>query len=236
MDARWFMLLAVGLTVVLYLVPYGQYLAYPLVLLSTLAHEMGHGLAAALVGASFESLKMYADGSGMASIAQPGSRLASALISAGGLVGPAVAAAFLFVASARPKVARFALIALSVFLIGACVIVVRNAFGLAFILTIALAAFGIGWKASPRVAQIVSAFVAVQLALSVFSRGDYLFTDVAQTATGARPSDVAHMAAALFLPYWFWGAVCGLFSIAVLVIGMWVFWRASGEAPREAHR
>jgi len=37
------------------------------------------------------------------------------------------------------------------------------------------------------------------------------------------PSDVAQMAENLFLPYWFWGAVCGLFAVAVLVLGLRAF-------------
>ena len=59
-------------------------------------------------------------------------------------------------------------------------------------------------------------FIGVQLGLSVFTRADYLFT---QQAGPGSPSDVANMASALFLPYWFWGIVCGLFSVAVLLWG-----------------
>jgi hypothetical protein len=33
------------------------------------------------------------------------------------------------------------------------------------------------------------------------------------------------MAAALLLPYWFWGAVCGAVSIALLVAGIRIFFR-----------
>ena len=54
--ARLFVGLAVVVTVVLYVVPYGEYIGYPLVLMSTLAHEMGHGVAGWLVGGSFHSL------------------------------------------------------------------------------------------------------------------------------------------------------------------------------------
>src|SRR5690606_32428044 len=45
---------SIVLTVALYLVPFGQLIGYPLVLLSTLVHEVGHGLAAVLVGGTFE--------------------------------------------------------------------------------------------------------------------------------------------------------------------------------------
>ena len=57
---------SIALTLALYLVPFGQLLAYPLVLLSTLVHEVGHGLAALAVGGRFERFVMFADASGMA--------------------------------------------------------------------------------------------------------------------------------------------------------------------------
>jgi membrane-associated phospholipid phosphatase len=78
-------------------------------------------------------------------------------------------------------------------------------------------------------------FLAVQLSLSVFSRGDYLFSEVARTGSGDFPSDVANMADALFLPYWFWGATCGAFSVAVLVVGLWAFLRSARSAHVEPH-
>ncbi len=232
--ARWFMLGAVGVTGLLYVVPYGELVAYPLVLISTLAHEMGHGVAALLVGAEFNSLRMWADGSGLAELGAISGRLEHAFVSAGGLVGPAVAAALLFWLAARPKPARVGLGLLGALLALACLLVVRNLFGLFFVGLCAAIALGLALKASPRAAQIALVFVGVQLALSVYSRGDYLFTDVAQTSAGPQPSDVAQMADALLLPYWFWGAVCGLFSIAVLVFGLHRFWRATGAAADAA--
>ena len=48
--ARLVLLASVVLTVLLYVVPYGRYVAYPLMLLSTLVHEMGHGVANLVVG------------------------------------------------------------------------------------------------------------------------------------------------------------------------------------------
>ena len=47
---------------------------------------------------------------------------------------------------------------------------------------------------APRLSQTVVLLLAVQLALSVFSRSDYLFTSMALTACGPMPSDVAVMA------------------------------------------
>jgi hypothetical protein len=104
-------------------------------------------------------------------------------------------------------------------------LVVRNTFGFLFIGAVGVVALGLASRASKGMAQVAVVFVATQLALSVYSRSDYLFTDVAQTGAGPMPSDVAHMADALFLPYWFWGGACGLFSMAVLGLGLLWFLR-----------
>jgi hypothetical protein len=80
------------------------------------------------------------------------------------------------------------------------------------------------WRA-PRLSQGFVVFLAVQLALSVYSRSDYLFTRTAVSSAGTGQSDVAVMAAALFLPYWFWGALCGALSLVLLYAGGKAFFR-----------
>jgi hypothetical protein len=224
--ADLFLVVSIVVTVLLYVVPYGHTIGYPLMLLSTLAHEMGHGIAGWLVGGSFDSLVMWPNGSGAARVATSGGRVARAVVSAGGLVGPAVAGAVGFALATRAGLARAALITAAALLTVANVLLVRNPFGWAFVGVLAALLALIGFRARAWLSQLTVLFLSVQLALSVFSRGDYLFTDVAQTGAGPMPSDVANMADALFLPYWFWGAVCGAFSVAVLAVGVWIFLRS----------
>ena len=225
--ARAALLVSVVVTIALYWLPMGQALAYPLVLLSTLAHELGHGIAAMLVGGSFESFVLYADGSGAAMTSGNHGRLARAFISAGGLCGPALAASGCFIAGQRGQAARRALLTIGCILVVALVLVIRNLFGWIFVASVAGVCLWGGLKAAKDVAQLMILFVGVQLALSVFSRADYLFTDVAQTGAGSAPSDVAHMAEALFLPYWFWGLFCGSLSLAILWLGLRRFVKAT---------
>jgi Peptidase M50B-like len=104
-------------------------------------------------------------------------------------------------------------------------LVVRNGFGVAFTAAVAVAALGIGVRGSTGTAQISLVFLATQLALSVFSRADYLFTDVAVTGGGTMPSDTAVIATALGGTYWLWGLACGAFSLAVLGAGVAWFLR-----------
>lgn len=211
------------MTIALYLVPHGHYGAYPLVLLSTYAHEMGHGITALLVGGRFESFVMSPDGSGLSLLRIPESRIAHAATAAGGLIGPALLAAVFFLLARRPKTARVGLLAFGVGTWVALAAVVRSLFGWVFVGALGLVCVVLGVKSSVRVAQVALAFMAVQLSLSVFSRSDYLFTETA----GAGPSDVAQIAAALLLPYWFWGIACAAASVLVLGLGVGTFLRSS---------
>ena len=226
--ARWFLLGAVLVTGALYTIPLGWYIAYPLVLLSTYVHEISHGVAAALAGGQFDSFVIHADGSGMATISGTSGRFAVAFVAGAGLVGPAAGgAAFLMLAS-RPKLARVGLGVFALLSVVALIWVVRNIFGWFFVGVLTVGCGAAAWRGTAQIVQAVVAFLGVQLALSVFSRADYLFTEVAITGSGSHPSDVANMAEALWLPYWFWGGLCALVSVAALAAGCWVFVSLSG--------
>jgi hypothetical protein len=230
--ARQALLWSVGLTIALYIVPFGQLLAYPLMLLSTLFHELGHGLAALAVGGSFESLAIFADGSGVARHAGGSGPVGNAIVAAGGLVGPAIVAAIGLVAARSAKGARGFLGALGVALGLVVALAIRNPFGVVFTSAVAVALVAIAWRTQPATAQLALVFVSTQLALSVFSRGDYLFTAVAHTGAGTMPSDTALIASALGGTYWLWGLACGAFSVAVLAGGIVWFLRVLRDPPR----
>ncbi|MBK7003394.1 MAG: M50 family metallopeptidase [Rhodoferax sp.] len=55
MGPRTLLLLSTGAIVTLWQLPYGHQVLYPLTLLATYAHEMGHGMTALLLGAEFDS-------------------------------------------------------------------------------------------------------------------------------------------------------------------------------------
>ena len=222
-KTRMYLIGSAVVTGVLYVIPFGGIIAYPLLLLSTLAHEMGHGITAELVGGDFIEFALYFDASGVATSTRPSSRIANALISAGGLIGPAVVAAILFWLGKSAKGSKIGLQFLGVFLILADLWLVSpfsNTFGFCFIGGVGILSLLIGRKGGEELNRFVVLFTAIQLSLSVFSRSDYLFVKEAQTAIGTSPSDVQNIALNLFLPYWFWGGVCGLISLLCLFWGM----------------
>lgn len=223
---RWVLVGSLVVTALLYVVPYGRWLVYPCTLLSTLAHEMGHGVAALLVGGSFRRLEMWADGSGVAHWRGDVGALGLAVVAMGGLVGPALVAGMAFFFGRTPTGARATLGSVALILLVAELLVVRGVFAFVFVALVATGLVLAARGPSPELCQWVLVFLAVQLALSVFSRGDYLFTPVARTSAGTLPSDVAQIAAALPLPYWFWGGVCAGVSILVLAMGVRAYWRS----------
>src|SRR4051812_37748618 len=169
------MIVSLLVTAVLYAIPFGRTLAWPLVLLSTLAHELGHGLAAALLGGRFESLRMYPDASGVAAWSGSFGRFAVATVAGAGLVGPALAAFCLLAFGRTPRGAKAMLGCIGTALLIIALLVAGNPFALVFIMTAAVTLLLVASR-SDRLAHIVVIVMAVQLSLAVFSRSDYLFT------------------------------------------------------------
>ena len=226
--ARWVFALSAGVTLLLYLVPFLQVVGRPLIYISTLVHELGHGIGALLVGGEFARLEMWADGSGVAySAARSGG--GHAFLAAAGLVGPAIAAAIGFALTRRRKWARIGLCAIGVVLLWAMIFKIRTGFGLVVAGSVAAASLGVALKAHEDWAQLLLGFLSVQLALAVFSRGDYLFTKSAETGAGSGPSDVSIISMAIGGPYWLWGALCAVVSVAALALGAWLMLRPAGR-------
>ena len=221
--------IAIGL---IWQLPYGKQILYPLSLLATFAHELGHGLTALLVGASFDRLYLYADGSGLAVWQGPPNRMASALIAAGGLLGPTLMGVILLILSRSVRNIRYLLYALSLLMIISVALWTRNLFGIAFLLGFA-ALFVLSAKYLPETgATLVLNLIAVTLCLALFKDIDYMFSASALVDGVAHPSDTAHIAAALWLPYWFWGALITGLSLSLLAIGMWFACQAKPETSR----
>ena len=215
------LLLAVATIIVVWQLPYGPQVLYPLSLLATFAHELGHGLAALLAGEEFEYLLLHADGSGLAAWRGDPGRLARAAIASGGLLGPSIAGVSLLLLARSPRRVRVLLVVLAAGLAFCVLMWVRNLFGIAFLLaTAAVLAAGARWLGDVAASFGLRLLTAV-LCLSWFRDLDYMFSARAVVAGVVHPSDSAVIADALWLPYWFWGALVGALSLALLLFGLW---------------
>jgi hypothetical protein len=230
MHPRTLLIVSCALIVVMWQLPYGRQILYPLTLLATYAHEMGHGLTALLAGAEFDQLLLHADGSGMAVWRGNPGPLATALIAAGGLVGPTLAGIGILGLARSTRFAPAVLATLAVLLAASVMLWSRNTFGASFLLATA-ATLGMAAKVLPNAwAAFVLHFIAATLCLSWFTDLDYLFSAQAVVNGVPHPSDSAVMAQALGLTYWVWGGVVATFSLAVVALG--IVW--AGRAQRMA--
>lgn len=189
---------------------------YPLMLFDTMVHEMGHGLTALLVGGKLAKLELFTDGSGLAWTAvEPGWRQAA--VAAGGLLGPPFLAAFAFGAAQYPRAARVWVLGMGAFLLGCLFGFVRGGMAWPFIMLMAVSLLAVGIRARAQVVQVTTLVLALELSVLTYSRSDYLFVGSAVVNGVKRVSDVGLIAERLGFPYWFWGALIGLFS--ALLIG-----------------
>jgi hypothetical protein len=68
-------------------------------------------------------------------------------------------------------------------------------------------------------------FLGVQACVSTYHQVDYLFMEGAVINGRLILSDSSQIAQSLFLPYWFWGGVMAVFSLAVLISSLQLAFR-----------
>jgi hypothetical protein len=217
---------SVAITLAMFLIPSPEntwWLLAPFRWLHIYVHEFGHGIAALLAGGQFDKFEMYTY-SGLAYTRTSGSSFTAAFVCAGGLCGPAVVGGVFLAMGRNVRWARIALAGFGAFMALSLVLWTRTPFGWGFGAAVALLSLVVAVTARPALAQMVLVFLGVQLALSVYTGGGYLFTQYVEIQNGHRgPSDTQAMADALVMPYWFWGIVCAAFSAAVLLAGLWLY-------------
>lgn len=218
---------AVAITLAVHLMPFADVVGRPLVWLSVLVHELGHGVGGMLGGGDFRELVLYdRDGavSGVAMVATS-STAASALCTLAGLVGPSVAAALGFTAARSSRAARLALLAIAAFLVWALAFKVRTWLGVGVVGGLVVVTSVAALLASPRGAQLVLMFLSIQLALSLWGHLDYMFSASALLPGGPVPSDTARLAADLGGTFWMWGILSATLSLGALALGAAVLLR-----------
>lgn len=214
---------AAAVSLVLPRLPYGRNVLYPFALLGTWAHEMGHGLSAILVGGSFERLVLFQNLGGTAYSSGVGS-LGRVLVSAGGLLGPAVAGGLIIYLGSREVTVRLVLAGLTVAIGLSLIFFVRNAFGWVAMGLIAVAMGVLAFYGPELVRVFVTQLIGIQFCLASWGTLDYMFTRGFVRDGQFVSSDTQDIAEVLLLPYWFWGALIALTSLAIMAGSFYVAW------------
>lgn len=201
--------------------PIGLVQLYPFTILATYFHEMGHGLAAMLLGSKFHYLLIHMDGSGVAvhSDANFLGTIGKAIISISGPLGPTFAGMLFIYSSGSFKTTQRLLVILGAFIIISVIIWVRSAFGVLFLLAIGAFLVFIGIKSSARTKQLVLQFIGVYSMLSLYQNVDYLFMQQVEMGGTIMLSDTGYLQEYLFLPYWLWGTI-------ILGISLFAFYKS----------
>ena len=214
---------AAAVSVVLPRVPYGRHILYPFALLGTWAHEMGHGLFAIIAGGSFNRLEIYQNLGGVAYSSGVGS-LGRALVSAGGLLGPALAGGLIIVLGSRDATARWVLAGLALLLALSLLLFVRNAFGWVALGVVAALLGAVAAYGPDGVKVFVAQLIGIQFCLASWGTLDYMFTRSFSRDGQVIDSDTQEIADVLLLPYWFWGGLIAAISFVIMASSFYIAW------------
>jgi len=222
------LIIAALCTIVLWQVPWGNYILYPFTILATWFHEMAHGLSAMLLGGHFEELKLLPNGSGVAMYSY--NRLlfgdvGLAIVAASGPLGPAIAGAVFILAGRYYQTANGCLFLLSLMLFLSALIWVKAGFGWIAVGTLGSVILLIAVYTPQWVQSFAIQFLGVQACVSVYRQLDYLFMHSATIDGTQMLSDTGQIEKYLIFPHWFWGATLAVLSLLLLIFSLRIAYR-----------
>jgi len=219
-------------TLVLWYLPFSNYLLYPLRLFVTFVHESGHAIAGTISGMGVSSLHVSPDGSGVTWVGE--SVVWDWLTISGGYIGAAIFGAHFLQASrmgSPEKRGKIALYVASAYILLVTALWAHNPFnnphgiGPDFftpIVGVALAAglFFLARAASPAWAEFAASFLAVQCGLNAL--GD-LRTLLYLTSGGFGDNDAVFMTQHYFITPIFWALLWAVIAVCMLGASLLVY-------------
>lgn len=216
------------LTVVLWFIPYAEYLVYPFRLFVTMVHEVGHAIAAWISFGSVNRISMDWLGNGVTET----SGGMGFLISSAGYIGTTAYGAGMLLVLRRARLARMAalvtgslLLPVTVFFASGWVAVLVGIFFGAGLLVL-------GLKGSVKLVWFLMSFLSVQLLLNAFyDLRTLMYLSVFQPGQG---TDAQNMAAATsgIIPAFVWAVGWSLVSLALLSGTLLVYYRSLKQPSR----
>ena len=224
------LLIAATISVVLWFIPYAEFLTYPFRIFVTFIHEGGHALAALLTGNSVASLSVATNASGETYTTQ-GGLISQMFISSAGYLGSMAFGALLLILIRKAVAARIVLLACGIFIFALTMIYglfkpvlwMTGWSGIPFTLFaglfISVGLVLIARFASARVATFFVSFLAVQCVLNALFDLKTVFF-MASPFGPAIPNDAMNMANATGVPAIFWTVIWIAFALLILWCAM----------------
>lgn len=224
------LLIAATVSVVLWFIPYAEFLTYPFRIFVTFIHEGGHALAALLTGNSVASLSVATNASGE-TLSTPGGLFSQVFVSSAGYLGSMAFGALLLILIRKTVAARLVLLGCAIFIFGLTMIygLIKPIFwmtawsGIPFTLLagtiISVGLILIARFASAKVATFFVSFLAVQSVLNALYD---LKTVFFLSSPFERPvhTDALNMAQATGIPAIFWTVIWIAFALGILWFAM----------------
>lgn len=207
---------AVTVIFMIHQLPIGAVAKYPLNLMGTFAHEVGHCVVGELLG-DCTKLVVLPSGGG-AAWSRAASPVERAMISAAGILGPAVLAAALLVATRRFGLSRASLLALAAALAATPQLWSEDTFTTAACSVGAALTFGASFL--PRALRSLNAqLIAIAMGMYTVTHGwDYAYVNSFERDGSELASDTARIAEVLGGPFEFWAtALCATSGLILIV-------------------
>lgn len=224
------LLIAATISVVLWFIPFAEFLTYPFRIFVTFIHEGGHALAALLTGNSVASLSVATNASGETYTTQ-GGIFSQVFISSAGYLGSMAFGALLLILIRKAVAARIVLLGCAIFIFSLTMIygLIKPIFwltawsGIPFTLlagtVLSVGLILIARFASAKVATFFVSFLAVQSVLNALTDLKTVF--FMSTSFGPTvPTDAMNMAEATHIPAIFWTVVWIAFALGILWLAM----------------
>src|SRR5215210_6566686 len=227
------LLVAATISVVLWFIPYAEFLTYPFRIFVTFIHEGGHAIAALLTGNSVASLSVAMNASGETYTTE-GGLLSQIFVSSAGYLGAMAYGALLLVLIRRAVAARIVLLSSAAF-----ILLLTTIYGLwkplsngmwgyfspftliaGVVLTLGLIV--IARYASARTASFFVSFLAVQCILNALSDLKTVFF-LSSPFGASVPTDAVNMANATGIPSIFWAMIWIGIALLILSTAMRVY-------------
>ena len=224
------LLIAATISVVLWFIPFAEFLTYPFRIFVTFIHEGGHALAALLTGNSVASLSVAMNASGETYTTQ-GGIISQVLISSAGYVGSMAFGALLLILIRKAIAARIVLLSCGILVFAMTMIFgfIKPLFwvnawsGIPFTLLagvlISAGLVLIARFASARVATFFVSFLAVQCVLNALFDLKTVFFLSSPFAPTVQ-TDALNMANATGIPAIFWTVTWIAFALGILWFAM----------------
>ena len=239
------LLIAATISVVLWFIPFAEFLTYPFRIFVTFIHEGGHALAALLTGNSVASLSVATNASGE-TYTTHGGVISDLFISSAGYLGSMAFGALLLVLIRKAVAARIVLLCCGVFIFALTMIYglikpvvwMTGWSGIPFTLfagiVISVGLVLIARFASARVATFFVSFLAVQCVLNaLFDLKTVFFMNNPFSFGPAVANDAVNMAQATGIPAIFWTVIWIAFALGMLwfVMRLYVAGRDKSYQP-----